>query len=513
MPTPQSANQPQKIFSLSELGASLESVIARSYSGRYWIKAEIAKLNVYGRSGHCFLELVEKEGDATLAEMRATIWKSVYQPLNQRFVEVTGEPLKDGLDILFQCQVSYHRKFGLSLNILNIEPSYTLGEMARDKRETINRLQKLGLWDANRKLPMPLLPKRLAVVSVESSKGYSDFMQIIGGNKAGYKFYHALFPSLLQGDGAVKSMQRALDKVRKHVAHFDVVCIIRGGGGDIGMSCYDAYDLAHAVASFPLPVITGIGHSTNETVTEMVAHSNKITPTDVGYFLVDTFRTVDERLGGMATLIGRDARQLMARERQRLEVMSTGLKFSPRQTLRAASLELTNQTRWLAEYARQLLQSEQLRMSQLGDLLTTEPMELLLHKNHQLSELGRVLEWHTRQQLRTNESKLNELASGLRYKPAQRTTRAADKLQNLGNLLGIYTKQQLKAQARNLSGLENDLQNLHPDNVLKRGFSITLHNGKPVTDATALKPGDTITTRLHKGSAESEVTKTNSSDE
>lgn len=513
MPTPQPTNQPQKIFSLSELGTSLESVISRSYSGQYWIKAEIAKMNVYGRSGHCFLELVEKEGDATLAEMRAQIWKSFFEPLNKRFIEVTGEPLKDGLDILFQCKVKYHRKFGLSLDIQNIEPSYTLGEMARDKKATIARLQKEGLWDANRALPLPMLPKRLAIVSVETSKGYSDFIQIIEGNSSGYKFEHTLFPSLLQGDGAIPSMIKALNRVREASENFDVVCIIRGGGGDIGMSCYDAYDLAKTVAEFPIPVISGIGHSTNETVTEMVAHANKITPTDVGYFLVDAFRTLDERLAGMATLIGRDVRQLMARERQRLEVMSTGLKYTPRQTMAREKTHLEGQTQWLINYAQQLLVSEELKVGNFTNVVLAVPNEIIAGQHQRLQEQGRWLDWHSRQHLRTSTANLEQLASGLKYQPAQRTKSEANRLASLTKLLAVHTGQQLQNQSRTLDALDNQLKILHPDNVLKRGYSITLHNGKPVTEATALKPGDTITTQLHKGSADSEINEIHSSDE
>ena len=304
-------------------------------------------------------------------------------------------------------------------------------------------------------------------------------------------------------------MQKALARVREHIEHFDVCCIIRGGGGDIGMSCYDAYDLAKAVAEFPIPVITGIGHSTNETVTEMVAHANKITPTDVGYFLVDAFRNLDERLAGMATLIGRDVRKQMATQRQRLEIMSTGLRYTPRQTLARERTHLDGQTQWLISHAQHSLQSGHMRVENAAGVLQVLPGEILQGQHQRLREQGQWLEWHSRQHVRSSQNNLEQLAAGLRYQPKQRTTSAANKLESLGKLLSIHTRQQLKQQQNGLESLEARLNLLHPDNVLKRGYSITLHNGKPVTDASQLAKGDQITTHLQTGSLNSEVTETN----
>ena len=174
---------------------SIHKVIERTYNRPYYIKAEILKLNYYPYSGHCYPELVEREGNTIKTEMRAIIWSANFQDINRRFVQITGEPLKENIRILCLATVQFSPKHGLALHIENIEPSYTLGEMVRNRQEVIKRLKKEQVFDLNRQLPMPLLPKRVAVISVETSKGYSDFMQTLHGNEHGYKFHTELFPS------------------------------------------------------------------------------------------------------------------------------------------------------------------------------------------------------------------------------------------------------------------------------------------------------------------------------
>ena len=239
---------------------------------------------------------MEKEKGTVRAEMRGTIWANDFLRINQRFLQVTREPLREGIHILFRALVKFHPVYGLSLQIIDIDPTYTLGEMAREKMETINKLKKEGIFDRNKKLPVPVLPQRIAIISVKTSKGFSDFMSILKGNQWGYAFSCYLFPALLQGDKAVDSILGQLRAIRELADHFDVVAIIRGGGGDVGLNCYDHHSLAREVAVFPLPVLTGIGHSTNETVVEMVSGQNLITPTDVAYFIIQKFHNFSVHL-------------------------------------------------------------------------------------------------------------------------------------------------------------------------------------------------------------------------
>ncbi len=277
------------IFLLSEVTLSIQKTLAERYTSSFWIKAEMNKLNHYPHSGHCYPDLVEKTDGKIVAEMRSTIWRDDFQRINDHFLDVLHEPLKNGIKILFCAKITYNPVYGLSLRILDIDPSWSLGELEKEKQQTIEKIRKEGIFNTNKGLSLPLLPKRIAIISVETSKGYADFCKVIDGNDWGYSFFHMLFPALLQGENAVNSIIGQMERIRYVKHHFDAVAIIRGGGGDVGLTCYNHYDLARAIALFPLPVITGIGHSTNETVAEMVAFKNAITPTELADFLIQKF--------------------------------------------------------------------------------------------------------------------------------------------------------------------------------------------------------------------------------
>ncbi|MCK5839721.1 MAG: exodeoxyribonuclease VII large subunit [Bacteroidales bacterium] len=277
------------LYSLKEVADSIQKSISDRYQGSYWIKAELAKLNQYPHSGHCYPDLVEKKEERVIAQIRGNLWVDDYYRINRNFLRIANEPLRDGINILFEAQVKFHPVHGLALRIIDIYPQYTLGEMAREKQETIRKLKEENLFDTNKKLSFPMLPQRVAVISVETSKGYSDFTSKIDQNPWGYKFFYMLFPSLLQGEKAVDSIINQLSGIKRVASHFDVVTIIRGGGGDVGLSCYDNYRLAREIALFPLPVLTGIGHATNETVVEMLSYKNSITPTDLADYLIQKF--------------------------------------------------------------------------------------------------------------------------------------------------------------------------------------------------------------------------------
>ncbi len=308
----------RKIHTLSELAASIRSVIEKNYTSSYWVKAEIAKLNHYPRSGHAYPELVEKNNDKVVAQFRSTIWANDFRDINNMFIEVTGEPLKDGMEILCRITVGFHAIYGLSLTIVEIEPSYTLGQMALEKTKTIEQLKQEGIFNNNKKLFFPLLPIKIAVVSVETSKGYNDYIEILKSFENRYKLFNKLYPAILQGEQAIKTILQQLRNIKNASDIFDVVIIIRGGGGDIGLNCYNNYDLAKELANFPIPVITGIGHSTNETVCEMVSHVNKITPTDVAYFLLGYFEDYSQRTDYAKQKVISQSRRIIMIEDQKI---------------------------------------------------------------------------------------------------------------------------------------------------------------------------------------------------
>lgn len=277
------------IFTLLEVTKSIQKTLAERYKSPFWVKAEMNKLNFYPQSGHCYPDLVEKKEGKVIAEIRANIWKEDYQYINNNFLKVLKEPLKNGINILFSAKITFDPVSGIRLRILDIDPSYSLGDLEREKQETIDKLKQEGIYNNNKTLQLSVLPKRIAIISVQTSKGYSDFMQIIETNPWGYKFFLMIFPALLQGERAVTTILSQLKRIRRVKNHFDAVAIIRGGGGDVGLTCYNNYELSKAIALFPIPVITGIGHSTNETVSEMIAFKNAITPTELADFLLQKF--------------------------------------------------------------------------------------------------------------------------------------------------------------------------------------------------------------------------------
>lgn len=303
------------VFSLAEVARSIQRTLTERYKSTYWIKAEMNKLNHYSHSGHCYPELVEKKDGRVVAEMRSILWKADYQRINQHFLEIAKEPLKDGITILIHAAITYDPLYGLGLRILNIDPGYSLGELEREKMASINRLKEEGIFLSNKNLPFPRVPKRLAIISVETSKGYADFLKIIDGNPWGYRFEHTLFPALLQGDRSIASIIGQLQHIAKELDRYDVVAIIRGGGGDVGLSSYNHYHLAAAVATFPIPVLTGIGHSTNETVSEMVAYRNAITPSELADVLIQQFHRFAAPVMQAQQTITRRSLQLLADQR------------------------------------------------------------------------------------------------------------------------------------------------------------------------------------------------------
>jgi len=307
----------KKIFSLLEVTSSIRKTISERYQRLFWVKAEMNKLNHYSYSGHCYPELVEKVNGKVVAQMRASLWKEDFIRINENFIRTIKEPLKDGITIVFTATINFDPVHGLSLRIIDVDPVFALGELEREKLETIEKLRAEGIFRLNKSLTMPLLPKRIAVISVETSKGYSDFLNVIDNNPSGYKFFCYLFPALLQGDRSVDSIISQLNRVRTLQKHFDVVAIIRGGGGDVGLSSYNNFNLASAIARFPIPVLTGIGHSTNETVAELVAFKNAITPTELADYLIQKLNDFSIPLQRAERLLVDKSKRILAEQRSK----------------------------------------------------------------------------------------------------------------------------------------------------------------------------------------------------
>jgi exodeoxyribonuclease VII large subunit len=435
---PESYNN-KPVFTLLDVTRSIQKTITERYKTPVWIKAELNKLNYYKQSGHCFPELVEKQEGRVLAQMRATIWKDDFILINREFQRVLHEPLKDGIKILFLATISFDPTHGLALRIIEIDPSFTLGDLEKEKQETIQKLKNENLYDKNRALQLALLPQRIAVISVETSKGYADFIKIISSNSHGYKFFYLLFPSLLQGEKAVGSMTAQLNRIRKVKNHFDLVVIVRGGGDDIGLSCYNDYRLAKAIAEFPLPVLTGIGHSTNETVCEMISYSNAITPTKLAEWLLQKFHDFRE------------------------------------------PVEDANRT--LIDKSLRLISEQKTKFKSEIKLFRSVTINMLQHRRNDMQIQIRSLFQQSVFRFRNEKAHLNQFQN--------RIPGAASILLKSGNI--------------ELEHIRRQIRNMSPENVLKRGYSITLLNGKAIKSFEEVKKGDIIQTTIFEGNISSIV--------
>ncbi|MDR0265247.1 MAG: exodeoxyribonuclease VII large subunit [Sphingobacterium sp.] len=329
--------QDKTIFSLLEVSRSIQKTLAERYKSLYWIKAEMNKLNHYTHSGHCYPELVEKQDGKIVAEIRSILWKADYNRINSNFLKIAQEPLREGITMLFQASISYDPMYGLSLRIVDIDPTFTLGELEKEKLDSIRKLKAEGIYESNKSLAFPVVPKRLAIISVETSKGLSDFYKIINQNPWGYRIECTLFPALLQGDKSVPSIINQLAVIAERISMYDVVAIIRGGGGEVGLSSYNNYLLARAIAVFPIPVLTGIGHSTNYTVSEMVAYKNAITPSELADFLIQKFHNFAIPIDRAAERIQQLILSRFKEERHTLSQLATHIQWVGKREIQTSS--------------------------------------------------------------------------------------------------------------------------------------------------------------------------------
>lgn len=382
----------RKIFSLLEVAKSIQKTMSERYKSLYWIKAEMNKLNLYSHSGHCYPELVEKKEGKIVAEMRSILWKADYNRINAQFKKLLNEPLRDGITILFQAGISYDPLYGFSLRIVDIDPAFVLGELEREKKESIQRLVSEGIFDANKRLPFPTLPKRLAIVSVETSKGLSDFYKIIRNNPWSYHFETTLYPALLQGDKSVPSIINQLAVIAERTEAYDAVAIIRGGGGEVGLSSYNNYLLARAIAIFPIPVITGIGHSTNETVSEMVSYKNAITPSELADFLIQKFHNFSIPLDKLHEQLYLGASRHFESRKQQLTSLVQSLNWASLRILTKAQGEMKAASKNLVFFSRQLVKDQQKELESYARMIQMADPKQLLKRGFSITKInGKVV--------------------------------------------------------------------------------------------------------------------------
>ena len=303
-------------YSLKELCDWIQEIVENDLPNRYWVCAEIASMSV---RGHCYMELVEKAENGILAaKVRATCWSNVYHLLSAYFLQETGQSLHTGLQVMLEVSVEYHAVYGLSLNVWNIDPTYTLGDLAKQRQATIQQLTEDGVMDLQKALQIPSLPRRVAVISSADAAGYGDFCDQLKHNRFGFKFHVQLYPAVVQGDTAARSVVQALNSIAALEEEWDVVVIIRGGGASTDMSCFDDYNLASHCAQFPLPIIAGIGHTRDVSVVDIVVHTSVKTPTAAAEWLIERVAEQVDRVGGLMLRLQRATQNAVSREKNRL---------------------------------------------------------------------------------------------------------------------------------------------------------------------------------------------------
>ncbi|MDR2679269.1 MAG: exodeoxyribonuclease VII large subunit [Tannerella sp.] len=443
-------------MSLSALNALVREAINRTFPETYWVRAETSDVRVNTSSGHCYLEFIDKDEQSgqIAAKARGVIWARTFQLIKPYFEQETGQLFRAGLTVLVNVSVEFHELYGYSLTVHDIDPSYTLGDMVKTRKEIIFRLQQEGIFRLNKELPFPSLPQRIAVITSPTAAGYEDFVDQLIRNKKGFPFYIKLFQAVMQGEKTEESIVNALERIFPHTGFFDVVVIIRGGGAASELSSFDSYLLAANCAQFPLPVITGIGHERDDTIVDMVAHSRMKTPTAVASFLIECMdreagqvQELENRIHAGASARITQEKAVLQRLATRFPVMVAGRIENHRNRLRAMTAHLSALPQWL---------------------------------RHRLESIGDV----SPRIQRAVDSTLSRRATFIESMPLR-----------LRSAFGTI----FSGQRRKLELNEQYIKMASPEYILKRGYTLTMKEGKIVKHSAELSEGDEITVRFSDG--------------
>lgn len=408
----------QDILSLLELNLSIKEAISQEFDAAYWVRAETSDVRPH-RNGHCYLEFIEKakDGHSIVAKARGTIWASTFNLLKPYFEQETGQAFTSGITVLVRVTVAFHETYGLGLNVVDIDPSYTLGEIARNRMLVLKQLEEEGVLNLNKELSLAEPLNRIAVISSQSAAGYEDFHNQLEHNSEGLIFYKKLFPAIMQGDRSEASIIAALELIYAHKELFDVVVIIRGGGATSDLSCFDSYVLATNCAQFPLPIISGIGHERDVTVLDAVAHTRVKTPTAAAEFLINRVAATNNYL------------------------------------------------------------------MELQDRLVQATRNILVEEEGQLNGWSKDVYHNSKSLLQSNSNTLLFLNEKLRS----------------------AVKRKIEKEKFAIERYEHFVLLSLPENMLKRGYSITTRNGKTIKSVSDLTVGDVITTQLLDGEIDSKI--------
>ncbi len=451
-------------INLSELNNRIKGVIQDNFFENIWIVAEIGEIK-FNRNGHAYLELIEKDdaSDKLIAKASATIWSYTLRMLKPYFETTTGQELQAGLKIMVAVSVEFHELYGFSLNIRDIDPAYTLGDIERKRLEIIRQLEEEGVLEMNKELELSLVIQKVAIISSSTAAGYEDFIKQLQNNQFGYSFYTKLFPAMMQGAQTESTIIQSLEHIYEYEDFFDVVVIIRGGGSRSDLMSFDNYNLAYYITQFPIPVISGIGHEKDTSIVDLVSHTSLKTPTAVAEFLIGKLYEFEQNLDNSLSDIYSFVVDKLDAENDRLEGLSNRL-------VPLLQSRLSNETKRLE------LAGQKIGLLSKG----------MINEGHQNLE-----HWQLELEAKSHS-----------------TIRSLDKdLERTVEKLKFRIKQQLNQHCKSLDYFENSVNHFDPKNVLKKGYSITKLNGKILTDAKKVKDGDELETVMYNGVVKSKVKK------
>lgn len=527
---------------LSQLCAILHNALVPVMKTMYWVEAEISSLNNDNKNHH-YCNLVETEAKCVLAKINAVIWSNDFQNIFGRFKNETGEDLKNGLKVLVGGYVKYHLLYGLSFKIENIQPSFTLGEAERRRREVLERLKKEGLLQKNSTVPMSVLPIRVALISSKQAAGYQDFVDSLTKSRWGYRFIVRLFPCAMQGVAVEADVTAALTRVSMLVDHFDVVAIARGGGSKMDLDCFNSYLIGRAIANCPIPVITGIGHDYDETVADLVAHIHVKTPTAAAEVILNIVHDLEAKLDHLARDLKAIAKDMLNIQQNqivtnagnlshfadgRLNNVSSAFHVVVTQVERRVRIAIQTEKDTLRTFAsavndqsRGRLHREITAIGNCSQILLLWPRNLLRNTGRELFANWQSVAEGTRifrsvkqrelaasfGQLRYCASKTISSLSEVAQTAAVQVTESSKRLissktaaiMQQTKIIDLLAKSTLRSTSAALESNASTLTILDPVNMMKRGYSITLINGKVIKNAATVQSGDILETKLLGG--------------
>jgi len=456
----------KNILRLSDLAKEISEVFRKNFSmERYWVSAEILGLKI--NKGHCYLQLGEKDERSIQpkAEFKAMIWASNFNFIHTRFVAETGNELQENMEILCKVEVQFHERFGMSLIVHDVDAAYTLGKMAIERKKTVDKLKHEGVYYLNKQLALPSVIQTIAVISSADADGFKDFTTKLNENKFGIVFNTKLFPSLMQGDNAPRDIIAALNVIKQHACFkfIDAVVIVRGGGQTSSLSCYNDYSMAYEVANFPLPVLTGIGHTADISVVDEVANLNLITPTAVADFIIQHANTFKEQI----------------------DYLRDGIHA----------------------YANLCIESEEEAVTDLMNAILSIVNETMQDEQLFYDNLATVIKQTVNRELISENSKLVYAKDKMRFLTENMVTRELNQLSFDTSVLKNRVGSVIKQEENYLNNAQQKSLILDPINILKRGFSYTLYNNKPVFDANEVPLDAEIETIVFNGAIKSKKIK------